>query len=166
MRAFTPLSLLLLLLGLSLPGTTQAQAPVQPMRWAQAKEIIANNESELLIVNFWATWCVPCVRELPAFQQVADEYRDQGVRLLLVSLDFEEDMEKRVLPFVQNKGLQEYEILLITNDDANAWLGQVDESWSGAIPATLLVDNQGNYLDFHEAMMTYDELKEFIHPYL
>ena len=63
---------------------------------------IAGTESRVLVVNFWATWCGPCVKELPAFEQLQERYKDRGVEVLLVSLDFPDELETNLYPFIKN----------------------------------------------------------------
>lgn len=111
------------------------------------------------VVNFWATWCKPCVAELPAFQQLIEETADEPVRVLLVSLDFENQLEKRLLPFVEDRGLQN-DVIYLGDTKTNAWIDRVSPEWSGAIPATILLRNGEEA--FYERGFTYDELAEVV----
>lgn len=108
------------------------------------------------VVNFWATWCKPCVKELPAFEQLGSNYGDQKVKVVLVSLDFPDVLESRVIPFVESKDLQS-EVVLLDDPDANSWIPKIAEEWTGAIPATLIY--QGEKRKFYERTFTYDELE-------
>ena len=108
------------------------------------------------VLNFWATWCKPCVKELPHFEQLQEAYKDQGVNVVLVSLDFPENIEKQVLPFIEKHQLQSA-VILLDDPDANTWIPKVDSTWTGAIPATLLV--KGNEQQFYEQSFTYSELE-------
>jgi thiol-disulfide isomerase/thioredoxin len=117
-----------------------------------------NNDTTYL-VNFWASWCTPCVEELPAFERVGDEYSDKKVKVLLVSLDFPGQIESRLLPFLDKHKIRS-EVLVLNDPDANQWINRVDPSWSGAIPATLIY--QGNDRTFHEGVYSYEELKQVV----
>lgn len=108
------------------------------------------------VLNFWATWCKPCVKELPYFEELNKNYKDKNVQVVLVSLDFPKHVEKQVLPFIKKHDLQS-EILLLDDPDANSWIPKVSEQWSGAIPATLFV--KGNKQKFSEKSFTYTELE-------
>ena len=114
------------------------------------------SDSNTYLVNFWATWCTPCVDELPAFEKIGMEYEGNNVKVLLVSLDFPNQLESRLLPFIEKHGITS-EVLVLNDPNANKWIDKVDPQWSGAIPATLIYNNSSR--DFHEGSYTYEELK-------
>ena len=111
------------------------------------------------LVNFWASWCTPCVEELPAFERVGEEYRHQKVKVLLVSLDFPGQIETRLVPFLEKNEIRS-EVLVLNDPDANKWIDSVDPSWSGSIPATLIY--HGSDRTFHEGAYTYEYLKRIV----
>jgi thiol-disulfide isomerase/thioredoxin len=111
------------------------------------------------LVNFWASWCTPCVEELPAFERVGENYRQQKVKVLLVSLDFPGQIETRLVPFLHSNEIRS-EVLVLNDPDANKWINSVDPSWSGAIPATLIY--RGKDRTFREGAYNYEELKRII----
>ena len=115
------------------------------------------------VINFWATWCRPCVEEMPHFLKLAGEMEGQQVEFLFVSLDFRKSLEKNVIHFVREHGMENRTVML-NDPDANRWISQVDPSWSGAIPATLVY--KGDNREFREAQLTYEELKDIIHSFL
>lgn len=108
------------------------------------------------VINFWATWCKPCVKELPYFEDLQKNYKDKNVQVVLVSLDFPKHIEKQVIPFIKKHNLQS-EILLLDDPDANTWIPKVSEEWSGAIPATIFVKEETQ--KFYEKSFTYEELE-------
>lgn len=122
-------------------------------------EILNIQNQTLYVVNFWATWCKPCVKELPAFELIGERYKDQGVKVILVSLDFPEHLEKGVIPFIEKYGLKS-EIVILDDTDSNTWIPLVSKEWSGAIPATLLISNGER--NFFEQSFTYDSLEKEI----
>jgi len=109
------------------------------------------------IINFWATWCVPCVRELPHFEELNATYSTEKVKMILVSLDFSDQLDKRLIPFIEKKGL-EAEVVLLDDPDANSWIPKVDKNWSGAIPATYIY--KGNKSLFHEGSLDKESLNK------
>ncbi len=115
------------------------------------------------IVNFWATWCAPCVKEIPDFEQIYAKYKDDKVKLLFVSLDFPNQLETRVIPFIDRMDMQA-QVVLLDDTRANRWIPLVDENWSGAIPATLIYNQ--DFREFYAREFTYDELEEIIVPLL
>ncbi|MDY0090432.1 MAG: TlpA disulfide reductase family protein [Flavobacteriaceae bacterium] len=115
------------------------------------------------VVNFWATWCVPCVEELPHFEKLNAEYKERDFKMLLVSLDFPKMAESRVIPFIKEKDLKA-EVVLLNDPDANRWIEKVSKDWSGAIPATLIYKN--NIREFYEKTFTDDELASEIQKFI
>ncbi|MFY0482216.1 redoxin domain-containing protein [Flavobacterium sp. PLA-1-15] len=114
------------------------------------------------VINFWATWCVPCVEELPSFEKLNAKYKDKKVKVILVSLDMSKQIESRLLPFIKNKNLQS-KVVLLNDPDANAWIEKVDKSWSGAIPATIIYKKQNR--KFFERSFTYEELEKEVNQF-
>lgn len=99
---------------------------------------ILNNPSDKLhVINFWATWCGPCVAELPEFQKVVNASDSSQVDFLFVSLDFPSDAEKKLRPFLK-KNNYTFKVVLMTEMDADSWIERVDPGWQGNIPATLI----------------------------
>ena len=89
---------------------------------------------KIYVVNFWATWCAPCIKELPYFE-VLDQRED--VEVLLVSLDFPKHKESRLLPFIKKHKLQA-RVVLLDDADENSWINDIHPNWNGALPATLI----------------------------
>lgn len=101
--------------------------------------LLYTNTDKTYIVNFWAMWCAPCVKELP----IIEEYkkRNPNVEVLLVSLDFTEDIEDKLKPFLKKKGITS-KVVLLDDPDANTWIDKVYPNWSGAIPFTIIFNNK------------------------
>ncbi|MCT8340794.1 TlpA family protein disulfide reductase [Flavobacteriaceae bacterium TK19130] len=116
----------------------------------------ASNDT-LYVMNFWATWCKPCVKELPAFEQLRENYSDKKVKVVLASLDFPDKVESQVIPFIKNKNLQS-EVVLLDDPDGNTWIPKVSSDWSGAIPATIFLQNGER--KFFEQSFTYESLEK------
>lgn len=92
-----------------------------------------------LVVHFWATWCKPCVEELPAFEKLSREYSTKKIRFVMVSMDFTKDLQEKVLPFLAKNNIRS-EVVLLDEPDYNAWIDDIDKEWSGTIPATLMLN--------------------------
>ena len=116
------------------------------------------------IINFWATWCKPCVEELPYFEQLSQQYQGQKVKVILVSLDFEKQLEAKLLPFIEKHQLQS-EVLVLLDPNDNVWLEKVDPTWSGAIPVTLIYKNKERAF-FEESFEDFAALEEKVQPFL
>jgi len=89
------------------------------------------------VINFWATWCKPCVEELPWFEQLHEQFLHEKVKVVLVSLDFKKDLEKKLLPFVQSRKLKST-VVALTDSGYQNWIDKVTPAWGGAIPVTLI----------------------------
>ena len=110
------------------------------------------------VVNFWATWCGPCVKELPYFEELQLQHAGTGTKVLLVTLDFVSQLNSKVIPFVNEKQLIS-EVLLMDEDRPNQWIPRVSEDWSGALPATLFVNTNKKTRHFHEGSFEKGELE-------
>lgn len=108
------------------------------------------------VINWWATWCKPCVEELPHFAELARAMSDKPVKVLLVSMDFSNQLESRLLPFLTRQALP-MECIALESANASHWIDQIDRDWSGAIPATLIY--RGEQRIFYEQSFTLDELR-------
>lgn len=116
------------------------------------------------LINFWATWCSPCVKELPYFEGMHEHYKGKPFKVVLVSLDFKKQLEKKVIPFLNEKKIKS-DVVLLADGKANKWIDRVDPEWSGAIPITLVVS--GKESTFYETEFhSEEELIEIISPYL
>ena len=109
------------------------------------------------IVNFWATWCAPCVQELPEFQELEKRYAGTTTKVLLVSLDFKEDLRFRVPTFLERKRIAP-EVIWLAETDAERFIPKIDKRWSGSIPATLIVAGPDRKQVFLERTITADEI--------
>ncbi|NLP59180.1 TlpA family protein disulfide reductase [Lutibacter sp. B1] len=124
--------------------------------------LLHKEDDKTYVINFWATWCKPCVEELPAFEKLNATYKNQNVEVILVSLDFQNQIEKRVIPFIQENNIQS-EVVIMVDPDQNTWIPKISKKWSGAIPATLIYNKHKR--EFYEQSFTYEllqnELKKF-----
>ncbi|MDF4203089.1 TlpA disulfide reductase family protein [Maribacter sp. SA7] len=120
--------------------------------------LLNTEESTIHIVNFWAMWCAPCIKELPVFKEYS---KNNDVELLFVSLDFPEDIETKLKPFLKRKGITA-KVVLLDDPDANSWIDKIDPSWSGAIPFTIIFNK--NKRTYHErAFESLNDLENEIH---
>lgn len=93
------------------------------------------------VINFWATWCKPCVQELPYFEQFNTENKDKAIKVILVSLDFAKQIDSHLIPFIEKRKLTS-QVVFMADKNYNQWLDKVSPEWSGSIPATLLIRGQ------------------------
>jgi thiol-disulfide isomerase/thioredoxin len=137
---------------------------VQVLNYDQLKPLLHNGSDTTYVVNFWATWCAPCVQELPFFLELDSMYRDQPFKLILVSLDFKKDYLRKLEPFVREKKIAQY-VVVLEDNRANYWIDDIDPSWSGAIPATL-VYRADRRAFFERTFHHVNELSTIVKPFL
>ena len=119
---------------------------------------MSSKTDKTLVVNFWATWCKPCIKELPYFEAAQTKYKED-IRVILVSLDFPEKLESQLIPFVNENAIHS-QVVLLDDPYENEWIPKVDSTWSGAIPATLIIS--GSKKVFYEKSFTQEELENEI----
>lgn len=130
---------------LTILSTAHAQLPavvLKDLSGQQVRTDTLQNQGRPFIIDFFATWCKPCNRELDAIADVYDDWREEtGVKIFAVSIDQAQNISK-VKPLVDNHGW-EYDVLLDTNSDLKRALG------IQMIPYVLIVDGQGKIVYRH-----------------
>ena len=136
--------------------------------WAQPKvvklpeleKIIKTESDQIQVINFWATWCGPCVKEMPLIENVARQRTD--ARITLVSLDLELDANpEKVFRFVERKGIQST-VLILDEQDANSWIDKIEKQWNGSLPATLVINTKSKQRAFVGRELKDGELEKLI----
>jgi thiol-disulfide isomerase/thioredoxin len=140
---------------LYLPVTDTLPYPIVA-EFADLAPIFNFRNDTTYVINFWATWCGPCVAELPYFERLAEATADQPVQIVLVSLDFRRDVRTKLLRFIQERPL-ELPVIALTDHKTNVWIDQVDPNWGGAIPITIIYRNDQR-LFFSDQFAHYEEL--------
>ncbi len=149
------LKLCLSILLLSFYGFSQ-KVPI--LKISDLEKRIKNDSDTTYIVNFWATWCSPCVKELPDFDSISKIYSSKKVKVLLVTMDFKEDLKTKVYPFIAAKKIYS-EVLLLDEVNGNYFIPKISEAWSGALPATLIINQNKKFNHFFEKKLTFEFLK-------
>ena len=115
------------------------------------QDYISKSDS-VLVINFWATFCKPCIEEIPYFESTVAKYKDQKVKLLLVSLDLKDEYPAGIKTFVQ-KNKYKSQIVWLNETNADYFCPRVDKKWSGGIPSTLIINPKTGYRKFFEEQM-------------
>jgi thiol-disulfide isomerase/thioredoxin len=127
------------------------------------EKMMQANDDTLRVFNFWATWCKPCVDELPYFIQAHENRKSEKLKVYLISLDFPRQIDTRLRPFIIRNKVSP-PVYLLDAPNPNAWIDRVHPDWSGSIPATLLVKNGLKH--FYEQEFTRDELNKLLNKHL
>ena len=129
-------------------------------------EALLNPDSDTTyVINFWATWCKPCIKELPHFENLTSTFPGSKLKVVLVSLDFKRQFETTLKPYLIKNNIKS-EVLLIDEPDYNLWIDKVDKSWSGSIPATLIINSKTGIRKFYEREFTLEEINSTVKPLL
>lgn len=124
-------------------------------------DILASTEDEVYVLNFWATWCKPCVEEMPGFEAARKNFANQNVTFVYISLDFTKNLKDKVIPFVEKNEIGA-KVVLLNAANQNEWIPKVSEDWSGAIPTTLIINPAKGKSFFHEGQLTQQKLEQVI----
>lgn len=140
-------------------GMAQAQA-IRTIKIEELQKMISDKGEHIQVINFWATWCAPCVKEIPLFEKLNAERKDVEVSLVSIDMDLDPNPEK-VYRFVERKKLQS-NVYILEAANPNKWIDLIDESWSGAIPATLIVNSKTGKRTFIERALQEGELEKLV----
>lgn len=136
----------------------------QYARFEALAPLFEKDNDTLYVINFWATWCKPCVAEIPYFEQLVADFADRPVRVVLVSLDFPDQVETKLIPFVRQRRLRA-EVAVLLDERFNEWIPRVDTSWGGVIPATHLHRGEAKVF-LPRAFRSYGELQDLVNRLL
>jgi len=114
-----------------------------------------------LIVNFWATFCVPCLQEIPYFQELTEQYKSSNVSLIFVSLDLKEAYPRKVNEMAKKLNLVN-PVVWLNETNADYFCPKIDTSWTGGMPSTLFVNNSTGYYKFFEDQLSKEKLEREI----
>ncbi|MBP8114555.1 MAG: redoxin domain-containing protein [Chitinophagaceae bacterium] len=138
---------------------------IKSVKITDVEKIIAESKTPL-IVNMWATWCKPCIEELPYFLEEVNKYNASkgtadSIQLLLVSFDFALSFPDGIAKFAAKRNINA-PIVWLDETNADYFCPKIDAKWSGAIPATLFINNKSGYRNFVEEQISHDQLKDEI----
>ncbi len=144
---------------LLIAGSAFSAQSQQIPKWkiTDVENYIATSKDEVLVINFWATFCKPCVAEIPSFIKITDQYKANNVKLLLVSLDLPSYYPAKIASFAKQRKFNT-NISWLNETNADYFCPKVDSTWSGSIPATLIINRKTGYRKFVEEEM---EAKDF-----
>ena len=134
---------------------------IATVKWPWLNARLKSKSDTTYVINFWATWCVPCVAELPDFEKIHRQFLGQKVKVILISLDHAKKIRETVIPFAAKKKMTA-QIVLLNEADANSWIDRIDPDWSGALPATIILNNANAFRRFFEKELNFETLNQLI----
>jgi thiol-disulfide isomerase/thioredoxin len=150
-------------------GYLFAQAPVVraviPLDEAGLQQRLTASRGKVVVLNFWATWCKPCIEEFPDLLKLRAEYADKGMHLVFVTIDEPKKAEREVRTFLRKMGVN-FETYIKKVKDDEAFINSVDSKWSGAIPATFIYNKQGKLIHSLVDEQTFADLSTLVIPLL
>jgi len=158
MMRITLLAIFFALVGLN------SSAQIRSWKIADLENYIQTTDSPL-VVNFWATYCVPCKDEIPYFETITRKYAKSKVKLLLVSLDLKKDYPEKIMEYLHKEKIRA-EVVWLDETDADYFIPRIDSSWTGALPATLLSSKGISKPLFYDRQLKPDELEKAIRKIL
>jgi len=135
------------------------EKPVRVVNFDQLEPFLRNQNDTIYLVNFWAIWCAPCIKELPAIKAVEEKYANENFKVLMVSLDMINDLNSRLVPFIKSKNITS-DVFLLNDPNQNRWIDMVDPNWSGEIPFTLIYGK--HFRESYSHAFTFEELDSII----
>jgi len=141
--------------GIAIPAGAQT---IKKVKIEQLAEYIKQSDRPL-VVNFWATWCAPCIEEIPYFQEEVKKYAAQKAELVLVSLDFTDAYPSKIAAFIK-KHKYDASFYWLNETNADHFCPQIDAKWSGSIPSTLFINNKTGYRKFFERQLTHPQFAQ------
>jgi len=121
------------------------------------KQINKHKGSEAVLINFWATYCAPCIEEFPMIVDLSNKYKEKGLQVYFVSADWL-DREKDVMEFLIGKGVKGLSYIKEEGNDNN-FINEISREWSGALPFTIVYDKNGNLSDYWEMKKNKDRFE-------
>ncbi len=140
----------------SLSGSAQK---IRSLKIEEVADFYATKKEGVYVVNFWATFCKPCMAEMPYLQSISKKYSSQDVNLLLVSLDLPSFYPRKIKQFAKENKFTA-PVVWLNETDADHFCPVIDKSWSGAIPATLFVNASTGYKKFVEGSLTEEQFEK------
>jgi thiol-disulfide isomerase/thioredoxin len=150
--------------GIFLPWRVDARE-VPVIKFPQLQEMMSRRTDTTYVFNFFATWCQPCKKEFPVFQSWGTANAAAKARVIFVSLDFKSDLASKLGPFLQKRNVSQ-DVVLLDELDYNSWINQVDPTWSGNLPMTLVINNGLGIRKSFPHDFTAKELQDTLTPFI
>lgn len=139
-------------------------ATISALEPGQLKDVIGGYRGGPLIVKCWATWCAPCVAEIPAVRKVQETMGPQGLRIMAICMDAPDQLDSDVKPFLAKNGFEADHYYVPEEVSPTDFINALDPDWSGALPYMRIYDAEGNCVDAHAGGYTYEEMIAAVEP--
>ena len=164
MRIILSILVVFLILGNCQQNKT-IQTNVSQVDSVKLNKLITENKGKVLVINVWATWCIPCVEEMPDLVKLTDSYASQNVQVIGISIDFPEEIQSKILPFIKNNNIN-FPVYVNNFKKDEDLINFLSQEWSGAVPATFIYDKHGVQKEFLLGKHSFEEFKKVVDEYL
>jgi thiol-disulfide isomerase/thioredoxin len=161
MKKFIALFFLIIFSGSELHS--QEIKPISSVE--EMAQIVDSHKGKVLLINFWATWCKPCVKEFPELVKLYNDYKDKGFELVFISADVPDEVDSKVLPFLKKQNV-DFISYYIKFDKPEELINYIDKNWEGAIPSTYVYDKEGKLTADILGSRSYEEFEAEITKHL
>jgi thiol-disulfide isomerase/thioredoxin len=127
-------------------------------------QLISSRNGKVLLVNVWATWCIPCKEEIPDLNKIHQKYSAE-VDVVGISVDFPEEIKKRILPFL-DQNIVEYKVVVSNFKKDNELIDLLNLKWGGALPASFIFNKTGKQVEFIEGKRSFSEFEKLLQSHL
>ncbi|MCS3794897.1 redoxin domain-containing protein [Niastella sp. OAS944] len=142
----------ILFIGYLLSTSTTFSQPIRKVKITEVEEYVKNSDHPI-VLNCWATWCAPCIEEIPYFMETVKKYSDQKVELLLVSLDFASSYPNKIQEQIKKKKFNAT-FFWLNETNADYFCPKIDPKWDGTLPSTLFINPKTGYRKFFGRPLT------------
>ncbi len=149
---------IIIILALLFVQQSLSAQPIRKLKIGELQKMI-DTSTVPLVVNFWATWCAPCIHEIPWFEKTIAGFSDKKVRLVLVSIDFPGEYPKGITDFIKTNQYTS-QVIWLNETDSEMFCPKIDKSWDGSIPVTLMVNNKKQYRQFYKQQLPEAKLQQ------
>ena len=128
-------------------------------------KLIVENNGKVLLINVWATWCVPCVEEMPDLIKLNNSFKSENVRVMGISIDYPEEIQSKIIPFIKKNNIN-FPVFVNNFKKDELLINFLNQDWSGAVPATFIYDKNGVQKEFLLGKHSFDEFKKALEKHL
>ena len=143
---------------------TNYEYDVKPISENELNQIIANRSGKLLLINVWATWCVPCRKEFPALVKLSEKY-SESLDVIAISVDYEDVVDKKVIPFLRKNNV-EFPVFISGFAKDEEIINYFNKDWNGALPASIIYNSEGKKLEFLEGKHSFEGFSSRIEKFM
>jgi thiol-disulfide isomerase/thioredoxin len=150
-------------LGITATAARAQSSDIKSVEPKDIKDIVAQNKGKVVVLNFFATWCVPCHTEFPDIVKLQTDFKGKGLQVVEVSMNDITDKDELQKYLAETK--PPFTVYLAANTE-DKFYTDVDPRWDTALPMTMIFDRDGKNVHFYKEARTYAQFKDDVTPLL